>query len=432
MKISRLSTIFLLCITLINCSKDDAPTPKPDVEDPDSEKPKEPETEVYFTLNTYPPPNEGQPEENWVILHDENGKLLDYSSYEAGDKLEFEAASDSLTSTISVSYLRYFESNGQKIHRISTTTGREKGLVENFGPYSTIENETPIKTGEFDILIENIPNPENVGYPVKVELSSGRGRLGVSGSGKGYSYGIELELGGVQKFEGFDDYLISILDHNNELRYYYFNNPLGEDISLDYRTDFQEMENDISFVLPENINFNLNIAGFNEGQQYDAYKGYWIHDSIFADLPTNPLRVGYTDIFSKYRTIFNITMEGYFYGIIKYGEPLEALTIPDKPNIQITDSSFNMFRFDVDIDYLSYSYNWVYSDNPGSIPTTRTHWGVSADKGSSPTIGNLPTELLEKYPDLSIDLLEPTGTSFKLPLEEGEYLSSHSLTIYDE
>ncbi|MGI9549923.1 MAG: hypothetical protein ACR2MT_01885 [Aurantibacter sp.] len=437
----------LIITTLVlsaNCTKDQAPAPKPDTDeqiDPEPNEPKEPtepETEVYFTLNTYEPPYEVEASEDWVILHDANGKLLDYSSYVAGDKLEFEAPTDSLTPTFSVTYLKYRNLNDRKYHDVTTTTNVARGFVQNFGPYSLSESEDLIKTGEFDFTVQNVPDPDRDASPIKVELSSGRGRLGGGSGGSGFPNGTQvLTLAQIDKYEGFDDYLITILDDFNNLKYYFLDNPSGQGFTTDYTVDFLDFEQDISIFLPPHNSYNLNVAGFKEEQEFSQNGGYWLHDVISVlntDVPTNPLKVGYLDIFTKYRTVFNISMDGYSYVIVNFGDPLEALVIPDKPAVTVTDPSLNAFRFNVDTEFVSGVHSWFYEEGSGANNDfLRTTWSISADKGFEPVVGDLPNEILEKYPDMALNLLEYSSSRFNLPMVESEYpLASHSITVFNQ
>lgn len=438
MRLFKLLIILLTVSVLTNCSKDEAQVPTPDDEDQideQADEPEVPEPEVYFTLNTFIPPNSVEESENWVIVHDANGKLLDHSSYQAGDKIEFEAIIDSLTQYIAVTYLRYTETDGNKNHFINTSTNVEKGTIENFGPYELSEQDDPMKTGEFDIVVEKIPNPDGVAYPVKVEVSTGIGRLGGGSGGIGYPSGIQLTLTGRPKYEGHDDYLISILDGDNILKYYYFDNPNTQNFTLDYTSDFTPFETDISISLPEHNSYNLNVAGFKEDQEFSQYGGYWLHDVISvlnSDVKTNPLRIGYIDAFSKYRTQFNINMTGYSYSVVKYGTGLEELSIPERPQLDIVDSSINNFIFNVDITFDQANHSWSYDEGSYSNNDySRTAWGFTAVNGLLPTIGEIPTEIIEKYPSMNIEEMTYTTSRFHLPLLDAEYNSSQTITVFN-
>ena len=227
MKITRLPLILLFVFLLSNCSKSETPIPQPDAgEQPDTEEPPEPQepiTEVYFTLNVLSPRQAGSNAE-WVIIHDENGNLLDYKQYEVGDVLKFEAAVDSLTDKISVTELQYIiNEDGNRFHSLSTTTEVLKGSEWTIGTdQEPPTSPTITKTGEFDLTVSNIPNPLRKAFPSNVVLTSGRGFLGQSASGTGYSHGIEITFNGVPHYEGFDEYIMSILDANNDLKIFLF------------------------------------------------------------------------------------------------------------------------------------------------------------------------------------------------------------------
>lgn len=440
MKLIQIPLLIFAFLIVVNCAKDEEPTPNPETEEKpisEVEEPQEPqelETEVYFTINTFANSLETNwaSLDQWIIIHDSNGKLLDYKLYESGDNLEFEAPRDSLTPTINITYFRFTKDANDRINQeLSTETGISKGSVETFGPYesNTIVTE---KEGDFRVHINNIPNPNNTAYPHKVELSSDLGRLGSSGSGAADPFGIDLYFD-ISKYEGFSNFFVSVLDHNNVLKYHFFEQTSLESYFSDYETDFKVIEKDISLTLPSHRNYYLNIAGFEENQEFNQNGGYWVHEvisQITNTISTNPLRMGYPSIFPKYRTIFSIEMDGYSYVNAHYGKPLDAISIPGKPAFTIKNSSLNMFRFEVDMDYASVRHSWNYLENENQY--SRTNWRVFADKGYDPVIGNLPEEILLKYPSLHIDLLEYKSTSLDLPLrDDAEFLSTHRLTIFN-
>lgn len=433
MRLSLSPVLLSLALAFINCSKDETSTSDSDSQ----EGPKqESETEIYFTLNTESPPNLTEESDDWVILHDVNGNLLGYSAYETGDKLEFEAPINVLTPTIAVTYLNYRTTNGNQYFEISTTVALNKGSMVNIGPNPPPTNTDYTKTGEFNLFIEDIPDPFRNASPTKVELSSGRGRLGFSSGGTGLPNGtLELNLQ-IESYQGFDDYLISILDGNNHLKYFYLNNPEVQNLSANYMTDFLDFEKEIGIPLPPHTRFNLNIAGFKEDQDFSQYGGYWLHDVISVvnrDVVTNPLKIGYLNMFEKYRTLFNISMDGYNYSLSNYGQALDTLVIPEKPVMNVVDRSLNAFSFDIDLDFINALHKWDYQEgSSGDGNYIQTRWSLTAPKDFDPAIAELPEEILKKYPDINIEMIEYRSSSFNLPMENPEFLSNQRITIFEQ
>lgn len=416
-----LSLVFLVS----NCSKDESPTPKPDAQ-PD---PKEPETEVYFTLNVLGPRDFGATDE-WIIIHDQNGKLLDFKQYTVGDVLKFEANTDSLTEKIAITELKYIfnADSGSKFHSLVTTPQVLKGSEWSFGSDQESTFVPPVETGAFQLSVTNIPGM------LKLNVSTKRSRLYTSP----YAFpphNLENFSMNFKTYEGEDDYIISILDASNNIKYYDFGNPDMSDISVDY-SQFKSFDHYINVNLPPHNDYYLNVAAFEDDDPFWNFGGYWLHDilgPLDTEISTTPLVFGYLDSFTRYRTTFVLQMEGYDYNIAQYGERLEELTIPDKPSLSIIDPSRNTFKFEVDIDYISANHGWNH--NEGSNETndyTSTGWGFFSEKGVDPIIGDLPDEILEKYPTMGIDKLEYSSTRLNLPIEQSEYFSSHGITIYNQ
>ena len=78
------------------CSKDESQPPNPNPtegEGPTTENPdeQEPEMVTYFTFEALT--NTGETDD-WIIIHDENGVLVDFRPFEFGDIFEFQVSEE--------------------------------------------------------------------------------------------------------------------------------------------------------------------------------------------------------------------------------------------------------------------------------------------------------------------------------------------------
>ncbi len=142
MKFARPFLFLFSIVSLVNCSKDETSIEKPIAEEKpvlkpvqeDPESPMDSNTEVYFNL-AIDANYDTSSTDNWIMTHTEDGTLLDYKSYEAGDNLVFEALKDSLSENISVTRLVYrtYSSYGESSplrdenYRLESYVNIEKG-----------------------------------------------------------------------------------------------------------------------------------------------------------------------------------------------------------------------------------------------------------------------------------------------------------------
>ena len=425
--------IFLISIILIAaCSKDSTvEEPNGNLENP-TEEPSQISREIYFTYNSNPPTNPQEDSENWVVVHNSKGEILNYRKYEIGDDFSFESRTDSITPKISVTYITINKSSDVEDYQINTTTDLEKGFIQNINFFPS-EIENPIEEGQFDITIKNIPLREDPGFS-NIKISSEIGRLGGTATGTVYPNGMrDMTLSNIPKYDGLEEYFIAIIDENNNLKFYPVYNSGVEDLELDYQTQFVLPDKEISFNLPPHESFYLNVAGFRENQDFgEYYEGALFSEvisSIDTDISTNPLRIGYSNHFPKFRTQFSIRFSDYSYYIGKYGSALEAINIPEKPNFVILDNSIQNFSYEVELDFNSANHTWRYTDS--STPNLRitAYWSISNPVENANVIGTIPNEILEEYPNLSINKLEYDSTTFTFQVPGGLYNSRESITL---
>lgn len=432
MKLTYPFQLLLIVFLLVQCSKNDSPITAPITgENPDQiMAPKKPET--YFTVHTFENFHTDETED-WLIIHDQEGKLLDYRSFESGDQIEFTAVLDTITDFITLSHLTVRRSDESTHHDVFTEVNIPIGSERNYGTANNPPYVSPVFTDEFEVSINDIPVATGTAHPPKLLITSKLGRTVGGGRGQASNNMLKLTTQ-VSNFEGADSYIITILDAYNNLKYHEFENPLVENQNFNFQTDFVEFDSYILVDLPVHTFFFLNVAGFEDDQDFHQNKGYWLHDVISAidgEVNTKPLKIGYLDRFSKYRTVFNIQMPGYDYFNTYYGAGLSSIDIPQKPDFSIVDPSFSSFKFDVNIDYKNVRHLWKYTE--GTFDTgdySSTRWYVDAEKGATVSMGSIPGEILEIFPTIGAGDLEYSETTLNLEAQESDYYAAEGITVY--
>lgn len=393
----------LFCFTLLlyGCSdnsQDEIPQPA--------------QEELYFSYKANDDTSES---DDWIIIHNSNGELLDYRAFEKNDFLEFKTKSPLLTDKISVSVFSVYESYGKKNHFIKTTTAVDKGIVWDFEQEPIIEPITSSSIGSFDFKLTNFPKTE------LLNISNKGGDINGSLSGVG--------AGGSWTYSGSDftlyennDYLFTIAQGTSDSKYYYAENLNdGDVITVEYN-QFIPFDSYLSINLPPDSSYFLLLLGFEDDQNYTLGDGY-VLSKIFPfdnnSINQNPLRVGYLNNLDRYITTFDVYLEGYTYNYKKYGAKPNEIVIPEDPTFSIGDNSLENFRFSTSLDFNQYTSIW--SNNTEEVSS---NWYVESGSNSYHKIGKIPEELVQKYPDFNINSLEYNKTHLTLSPEE-------SITFYE-
>lgn len=426
---------FFIMVFCIACSKD-SPQPDPisqestekpiDTDSTSEENPSEPE--IYFSyLNEYEAQdfNQGL----WIVVHDDQGNLLDFKPYEYGTTIEF-ASSDPVSDILSISLIRRVEqSNGNKTYRIQTTYDVAKGSSWIITPPEIPVYPEAIDSGETMVLtIENVPGMFELWKTNTLfELGGGMGTTT-------FSNGLMQVRTSLAYFDGYPDFYITLLDGNNQLKYLRHTYD-GSDMVVEFE-DFEEASMEISIDIPENFSYGvLEVAGFKDGIPFSNVPNHGavlqrVWTILSPEIPTQPLKLGYLNDFTRYRTIFSVSWENKMYQRTHYGEPLESLEIPD-PQFNVLDEEIGSFDFTTDVTYQQARSTWIHASGDGNTGSrVITEWQMFIPLGYDYAAVNIPDQILEDLPMLNITDLEYASTALLFSLEGGEYNSKNELIIY--
>ncbi len=419
MKKIKISFTILVLLISNNCSKESSMQKIP-------EKVEDPQLEIYFTLNVDADIDTSDTD-NWLIIHDDKGKLLDYMAYESGSKLVFEAAKDSVTDKITVTEFVFSKdyindlNDGTTpqtkseigiVHELRTFTQLEKGSTKNIVALTdNIQNSSePITSGKMELTIESIPQIRSMSISTKKGGVANSYSTGPGSDFVSYQHNIDT-------FQNEDEYFVSIMDGTNSLKYKSFFVPENTaNLTLAY-SEFEDFDDYFEVDVPDNINFSLDIGGFEDSQEPSRFGGFSLLQvsSGSSNIETKPLKFGYLDRFKKFRTIFNVKTEKFRYAFYKYGDKPTKIEVPTRPNLVIENSSISNFQFSSDLNYEEMVHVWSYIDGPYPFPDySVTKWSVITSSDFSPIIGEIPNEILKRYPKINIAQMEYTETCINL------------------
>ncbi|MDC6362000.1 MULTISPECIES: hypothetical protein [Flavobacteriaceae] len=410
MKIAQLGVLFALCTLFFSCSKDEANVQSPDLEENETQNPPEtpaPEPvvdkEVYFeafigkNLNT-------EDSDNWLLVHDEEGVLLDYKPFEENDNLIFEMDSDKVPDKFTVTHFFVFTLTGNAAFNLTTYTEVNKGskwIVGNLNsePYTYVEPEV---TGNFDITIAGDFVPPSMRVISNSE-GNGEGNGAFSITTDSFT-GDWLYKKNAELFVE-NDYYITLMSGSGETSYYLLTDVQNGDVyNLEYDS-FSEFDSHMNMVSPLTSKIYFSLRGYTQtptsiaSPGYDFYKinGLVSGNGIYHDF-----NVGYFgNKFEAYSFYLNAILEDYSYTHYYLGTELpNELIVPERPSFTIDNPDIQDFKFSTDIAYNRKVNSWA--SDQAQRPT---YWYVYSSSASSVAIGALPEELMTMYPEMDISEL---------------------------
>ncbi|WP_422082339.1 hypothetical protein [Ulvibacterium sp.] len=429
MKVPQLGIALLLCMFLCNCSKDENPTPEPDAQEPENPEPNEtpePEMEVYFeavisdNLNT-------DNSDNWLLTHDKEGRILDYTSFEKNDTIRFEISKTSDLDKFTVTDIRF-----------STLTASSPYTLNS---YTEVVNGSSWIIGSSNSSIETYPQPKFNGNfrfsvfgefptPSMLNISDKRGK----NSGRG-SFSMSIGTFGDWRYEKLADiyednnYYITFMNSFGNTRYYYLEEPQHlEEYNLNL-SDFSEFDSHILMKLPPTSEIWLSLRGFPETPKSISSPGYDFYNfnSAHIGAEINRLfKLGYLgNMFEGHSLSLTSIQQDYRYYINYFGAELpEGLFVPDQPSFNIVKSDINEFEMSTNLGYKRKVISWSNLEPPQS-DNRRIEWKVFSSSTPSSVIGMIPKEITDRYPQMDVsELIYQSSCLYVQPYSHMEFLNA--------
>ncbi|WP_036381255.1 hypothetical protein [Muricauda sp. MAR_2010_75] len=409
------------------CSKDESEEPNPD---PTGDE--EPEMVTYFTFEVALSTAET---DNWIIIHDKDGELLDYREFEAGDSLIFDIQEKKLPDNLTISLFTYDNSSfGNMRHTIKSYPEIQIGSNWNFGPYPEYDPVTfRDQTGSFDISVNNAVSPRYETFSDK------DGHIYTK---QGLDNGVKDQVSHLDvRLNEYNNIFYTFYDSDNESKYFFIEDISDEDIiEVDYSEfNFYDyyLEVDIPISNPVAYNLYVVVQAFEDNQSYSIGGGIYTTLIDTSALAPNPIKIGYLDLYSRYRTRFSFGSDVYEYDYEKYGVKPENISIPKNASFTIADQSFSNYQFITNLDYQMKDVQWEVKEGVPLVNRIQTTWNVISSPYFSGTIGEIPEEIQQTYPNLRVGNLNLISTSLHLDflsypdLIHQEFIEPELKAIYD-
>jgi len=400
MKLKNLLVFSSLILLFIACSNDsDESMANTDDEIEDSE---EPFTGPYFTLNVDTNFNTEQSDE-WVIIHDSSGNLLDFRAFENGETLVFESDTpEDITNEIIITLFEFnIFGEGNKNHTITTYAEILRGSIWNLKPIQSFNSDRGELITNATTIIENVPGSGFRGFSV----STKNGGLGGGGGFLDNTFQALFNL-----WENDKKHLFSIADTNNDKRFIFVEDfPSDGNLTLDYN-NFSDFDEKIEIKpLSLDADYSIHIQGFEENQEFGINEGYSILLIQNQNSQNASPELVYLDEFNEYITSFDVAMENYDYKFRQVGGKTASIDVPVNAALNVSDETIESFTFNSNTSFIGRESFWQSSVGQFNAGLAQTSWRIESSKNISVPV-SLPIEIREAYTELNIEELEYKST----------------------
>lgn len=414
MKFLKQILTLLFCVMTFNCSDDDAPMDEPIVEEQpniqpeDSGESNEPETEIYFEaivgndFNT-------EISDNWLIIHDEDGNLIDFKPFEKNDTLRFEKPKEKVLDKFTITTFWVGTLTGRAPFTIRSYPDVPKGSnwvigILNYVPPSYLEPEI---LGSFDVTVSGkliSPSMRVISNILGSEIGNGAYSISTNNSNGDWVYKKTVDL-----LED-NDYYLTFMNPLGDAKYYYLQDVKNQsvfDLDYDLLSDFDSY---INMELPVTSKIYFRLRGYKDTPTVITSPGYDFYriNSEISGQGINPsFELGYLgNTFETYSFYLTAILEDYTYSYNFFGAELpSSIIVPKRPNFSIDNANIHEFKITTDLDYKRRISSWTSAQIPSNSDERITNWFVFASPSTTSIIGNLPDEITSNYPEMDVSKL---------------------------
>jgi hypothetical protein len=333
--------------------------------------------------------------EDWIIIHDPDGRTLAYKSFEANEKIELETNEKLSKNIIGITFLKITDSKREEYFFLKSYFNVEKGTTALLR--TKTETDPGKNQGVFNLILNSITSPD------QFSLSTKHGML--------YSGGLENRK---LKLKGFlysksSDYLFQITDLSGNARYKMIRKVKPND---SYALAFDELDpfdKIVEFTFPTCSRVDLTVRGRSSDQSFDD-PGYTLNNHFISDNHSS-IKVGYLNDLSKYETELILKYYDYGYVYKNIGSiPNGNINWPSNSAFKIEESSIENFSAETATPFVWRQSNWNRKNSDITRPDITT-WEVYSSSADQ-RITEFPKEIMSAHPTFTLEKLAHKGTTF--------------------
>ena len=366
----RQPTIFLFCFfALISCKEE---TTEP--------------LEEMFVLRVpadYPTNNT----DNWVMLHDLNGSLLDHKSFESGDTMVFQFTNSEITDQFIVTLFEYLQENGFTYYNLNSYSAiaqkQEWELTTSQKPTSTINNTI---IGNFTLTVTDAS---------QIFTKSLTAR-----SGRWSSWPIQ-NVATQNIYEGDSSFLLSVETDLGNPRYKFLENVTDQgSYEVSFINEMSEFDKKIDVTFPPTKDILLIITGYEKDQPMNGF-GYELYNNLlFPNTVTrSSISLGFLNRFDRYSTSLKVGYSGLEYIYSKKGSIPTSISLPLHMEFELIDKSLGNYSYTYSEGFSMRKTRYFHKDINNSYSI---NWDVFAPPIDT-RIKELPDNFANLYPQFQLD-----------------------------
>lgn len=362
----------------------------------------EPIPQKYFEVDIDPSFLTNQ-SDDWVILHDQNGILLDAKAFEAGDMIVFDTTGQILNNKIAVTFLRVPQ-DGTESYQFQSF------LCEDTNVKWTLKSGSPIidfgnPVGQLSVKVID----SDIGSGHDTQMSNRYTTFAFPTMDPNNAGSLIFPT--VEVTSTVDDFFIYILDKNGIPHYKFLKDvvPGALEYSLD---DFNGFDQVVEVSFPSSVSAIMFVKGY-DGDVIPS-QGYYTNFSLSGltlSKPQTSFNIGYLNDFSKYSTQIHVGYTGYSLSFAAVGSIPTSIELKDSFTATVTDNSFDEYSVS-SVDYDWRQSSWYYSGKKDGKDVA-IGWNVTASPEHFKNPTSLPQAILDKYPLLDLNFQYQNTTFYK-------------------
>lgn len=358
----------------------------------------EPESQLPTDLINVHVNSDYETTKSWIVVHDNNGDLLEYKELIAGNDFVLKTNKEVKGNHIDITILEHSINNtGLKLFEFKSYVNVE--LAQTI--YITSETDSPsLSIGDsLKLKVVNTPNYHEFHLSPYSRSSATRGLF------KSNEKLLEITTVVENLEQGFFFY---IKDEDENLKYKIVdgNNVTGGEHTLDFN-ELDSFDQIVEFNFPTSSSYNFIISGkdLNVPNHFRKVQT----GRHLASHPHSTWKAGYLNNFDHYETDLRIDYSGYHFVYLNKGAlPDGNVTWPIPTNYTINNTGLNNFSSSVPSSMTYRESIWNYYS---SAERFVVNWIVYSPS-STQLAKDFPPEILDLHPLLKGINLEYTQTTF--------------------
>lgn len=338
--------------------------------------------------------------EDWLVVHNPNGELIDYKPFESGDSFTFETTAKLTEDKINVTTIKRRLANGYDAFSVTSHMQVDKGQTLVLRGHESTQPGFGNQIGEFGLELSNVSD----GYAIALT-----DKFGFSGN-SGWSGGTNLYTATTRIHETARDFLLFAADGpGGNIKHKWFREVEGLDLYKLSMNDLEPFDRvvEVSFPLTDKIQYH--VSGSRTAEQTENF--YECSNILSGNLYfRTSLKLGYLDDFQKHSTWFQISHGDRTYYYAKNGAAPSSITLPLNAVFTTSNTSITDFTYTKSQSFSMRRSSWVFRDTETS-PQMLINWEVFSPEGAQ-LFTEWPAELTTKYPALAFDKMQYISTNF--------------------